>query len=71
MSAAEKLDAMRSWKRLSALIREAKAKRNIPRIPLETMPSELIDGWIPNVAGAFRTQPVVSGGLASPIGLAL
>ena len=65
MSAGEKLEAMRSWKQLSAKVREAKAKRSIPLEPLEAMPT-LIDNWL--AAKTIATDAPVSGGLglASP-----
>ena len=65
MGAGEKLDAMNSWRKLSAKIREAKARRSIPMEPLETMPT-LIDNWL--VAKTVATEAPVSGGLglASP-----
>ena len=46
MSALDKLNAIKDWKRLEKLIHDAKAKRKFARVPLETMPREVIDGWI-------------------------
>ena len=60
MSTGERLEAVRDWKILSAKIREAKSKRSIPLEPLEAMPSNLVDGWLP--FSAKNNGNAVSGG---------
>ena len=61
MSAGERLEAVRAWKILSAKVREAKSKRNIPLTPLEAMPTQLIDGWL--ACSARVRGSLASGGM--------
>ena len=62
MNAGEKLDAMRSWKKLSQAIREVKSKRIILMFPLGNMLEVLIDGWVLSNYIARTRGNMVSGG---------